>query len=118
MARMARIAISLPRDLLHDLEGLGRATKETRNTLIQRAARRILDDRTKQGRLKRYVDAYTKCPERPSEIAAAEATATHLLAGEACERFRFHPVVVRGKSAPAVNVADRRALYDRMDGRS
>jgi hypothetical protein len=33
-------------------------------------------------------------------------------------RFRFHPVIVRGRSNPAVNVADRRALYDRMDGRS
>jgi len=72
----------MPRELLHELEGLGRTTKETRSALIQRAVRRILDERTRRSRIKRYVDGYAKRPERPDEVAAAEAAATLLLAGE------------------------------------
>ncbi|MEK7765595.1 MAG: DUF2191 domain-containing protein [bacterium] len=32
--------------------------------------------------------------------------------------FKFRPLVVRGRAKPSVDVADRRALYDRMEGRS
>jgi len=34
------------------------------------------------------------------------------------KRYRFRPFIIKGGLQPGVDVADRRALYDRMEGRS
>jgi hypothetical protein len=62
------------------------------------------------------------------ELAARQGTSVkrlveaalreHLLAPKSRrEPFRFRPLTKRGRPVPGVNVADRDALYERMDGR-
>jgi len=47
-----------------------------------------------------------------------QALRAALTASEPDRRYRFRYVVVDGGGPPLVDVADRDALYDRMEGRS
>ena len=85
MANTEKIAISLPGDLVQTVERLRKLTGETRSAFIKRAIEMALKKRAQKVLIAKYVDGYRKQPETINEIAAAEATATHLFAGEPWE---------------------------------
>jgi metal-responsive CopG/Arc/MetJ family transcriptional regulator len=82
MARTRKVAISLPADLLGEVEKLRRATGESRSGVIQRGILRLLSDRERAARARKYVAGYRRQPESAGEIRAAEAAAADLLALE------------------------------------
>ena len=85
MAHIAKIAISLPGELVRRVEKSRKASGETRSSFIRRAIERILREEEERELIVRYQEGYRAHPETPEEIAAAEAAATQLLSGEPWE---------------------------------
>ncbi len=82
---VGKIAISLPSDLLADVERLRRTTGETRSGLIRRALELMLGRIEHDGMVREYVAGYLAHPESRSEIDSATATASEALAEEPWE---------------------------------
>lgn len=82
MPRTAKVAISLPSDVLTELERLRSETGESRSALVQRAIRQLIRDRRREERISRYIEGYRQRPESPAEIEAAERAAIDLFASE------------------------------------
>jgi metal-responsive CopG/Arc/MetJ family transcriptional regulator len=76
----AKIAVTIPEDLLAEVERLRRRTRETRSAVVQRALRVVVHEEEERERSRAYQDAYRKYPESDDEIAAAERAAASLLA--------------------------------------
>jgi len=77
-----KIAISLPRETLGELERLRRATGESRSAILRRAIENLGRERDREAKCKRYVEGYARQPEGAAEVAAAEAAAARLLSQE------------------------------------
>lgn len=78
--------------------------------------------------MKTTLDIDDRLLERAKRRAAQEGTTLRAVVedalraqlaprAEAKRRYRFAPPIVRGERAPAVDVADRNALYDFLDER-
>jgi metal-responsive CopG/Arc/MetJ family transcriptional regulator len=80
-----KIAISLPPDLLADVERLRRTTGETRSGLIRRALELLLGRIEREDMVREYVGGYLAHPESRAEIDSAMATASETLAEEPWE---------------------------------
>ncbi|MFH1018322.1 MAG: hypothetical protein V1798_09100 [Pseudomonadota bacterium] len=80
-----KLAISLPRSLLMQVEKFRKKTGETRSSLFQRAIRLFLDSHIRKDKIEQYVTGYSRHPETADEIKAAEAAASYLLAEEPWE---------------------------------
>ncbi len=80
-----KVAISLPRSLLDEMEKVRKKTGESRSSFIQRAIRAVLEGRERLARVEKYVSGYKQFPETEDEVKAAEAAATYLLAEEPWE---------------------------------
>ena len=80
-----KLAISLPRALLGQIENFRKKTGESRSSLIQRAIRLFLDSHVRKNKIEQYVTGYSMHPETADEIKAAEAAAAYLLAEEPWE---------------------------------
>jgi len=76
---VGKIAISLPPDLLADIERLRRETGETRSALIRRAVEHLLCRIELDGMVREYVQGYLDHPESKSEVDAATASASDAL---------------------------------------
>ena len=85
MRRSGKLAVSLPGTLLAAVEELRKETGESRSSFFQRAVRHLIQDREHRRRVHQYVEGYRARPESKAEIAAAEASATRLLAEEPWE---------------------------------
>ena len=85
MSMTEKLAISLPRELLAMVERIRRKTGENRSALVQRALRELVRSEERIARARRYTEGYRVAPETRSEVRAAEASATALLAGEPWE---------------------------------
>ncbi|MBI4563222.1 MAG: ribbon-helix-helix protein, CopG family [Planctomycetes bacterium] len=85
MNRVTRIAISLERDLLKEIERLREATGESRSALVRRAVLSLLRQSRLEERTRCYLEGYTRVPETEAEVRAAEASAVRLLAREPWE---------------------------------
>ena len=85
MAEVEKVAISLPANLLKKVESIRKTTGESRSAFIRRAIESALAARDREALIAKYEDGYRKNPETPDEIAAAEAAAIALLAGEPWE---------------------------------
>ena len=84
MARMKKIAISIPGDLVRQVEILRRQTGETRSGFISAAIALALRERERGKLVARYLEGYRRQPESKAEIAAA-AAGSRILAGEPWE---------------------------------
>ena len=80
-----KLAISLPRSLLLQMERLRKNSGESRSSFIQRAIRSLMESHVRREKIEQYVVGYSKNPESQDEIKAAEAAATYLLAEEPWE---------------------------------
>ena len=82
MARSQKIAITLPLDLFVEIERRRVPTAETRSGFIQRLLRRACLDESETSLVRAYVAGYEQYPEEEAEVAAAQAMAESVLAGE------------------------------------
>jgi len=71
--KVARIAISLPKELLARIERERKAAGQTRSGWIRRALEALLAARRKADRVAEYREAYRRMPETPEEIAESTA---------------------------------------------
>jgi metal-responsive CopG/Arc/MetJ family transcriptional regulator len=85
MRKAAKIAISLPEDVLAAVEKERQGSGETRSEFFRRAAERLLRLRREQEQIAQYIRAYQEKPETEDEIAATRRSASSVLAEEPWE---------------------------------
>ncbi len=85
MPKTAKIAISLPEDVLAAVERERRDSGESRSEFFRRAAEILLRRQQEQKMNELYVSAYQQMPETEEEIEAARRAASNILAEEPWE---------------------------------
>jgi len=71
---MAKIAISLPDEILQEIEKERLATGETRSEFLRRAVKAYFRNQRKQEDIDRYVRGYLEHPETEEELGWTSAT--------------------------------------------
>ena len=72
MARAVKVTISLPGDMLEQIEQERRARHETRSEFVRAMVEETFRGRHEQDKRARYVRGYEQGPETAEEIAAAD----------------------------------------------
>ncbi|HJX69675.1 MAG TPA: ribbon-helix-helix protein, CopG family [Dehalococcoidia bacterium] len=85
MPKTAKIAISLPEDMLAAVERERRDSGESRSEFFRRAAEILLRRQREQEMNELYVRAYQQMPETAEEVEAARRAASNILAEEPWE---------------------------------
>ena len=67
--KSVKIAISLPREAYRAMEGVRRRRKTTRSALVAEAIEQWLSALEREEDVQRYIEAYTRMPESPEEVA-------------------------------------------------
>ncbi len=80
MTKTAKIAISLPNDLLQDIERECKASGETRSELFRRAVRAHLRRERQRELEEQYIRGYTEMPETEEEVGWIHAAGLAALA--------------------------------------
>jgi len=76
---MAKIAISLPDDVLRDVEKERQASGETRSQLFRRAIKDLLKREREREATEQYIRTYREMPETEEELAWVEAASKAVL---------------------------------------
>ena len=79
---MAKIAISLPDDVLREVEKERQASGETRSQFFRRAIKDLLKREKEREATEQYIRAYREMPETPEEIEAWSTLGLEALAQE------------------------------------
>jgi len=82
MPKTAKVAISLPEDLLAAVEQQRIANRESRSQFFYRAAEALLKRERQQRAIEQYLRGYQQMPETKDDIDAARHAAGHILAEE------------------------------------
>ena len=85
MTKIAKIAISLPEDILEAVEAERKLKGESRSEFFRRAADVLLKQRWERMAAKEYVRGYQEIPESAEEIEAAHLAGSTILATEPWE---------------------------------
>lgn len=85
MPKTAKIAISLPEDLLRLVEEERNAKGESRSEFFRRAIETLWQQRLEEMEIKRYLEGYRRMPESPEEIEIAHRAGSAILAEEPWE---------------------------------
>jgi metal-responsive CopG/Arc/MetJ family transcriptional regulator len=85
MPKTAKIAISLPEDVLAAVEQARKDNGESRSEFFRRAAETLLRRQREQKMNELYVNAYQQMPETKEEVEAARRAASNILAEEPWE---------------------------------
>ena len=85
MPKTAKVAISLPEDVLAAVEQERRGSGESRSQFFRRAAEALLRRQREQEMSDLYVRAYRQTPETKEEVKAARRAASSILAKEPWE---------------------------------
>lgn len=85
MSKTAKIAISLPEDVLTAIEKEREDSGESRSQFFRRAAESLLRRRREQELNRQYIRAYKKFPETREEVEAARQASSAILAEEPWE---------------------------------
>ena len=80
----AKVAISLPLDLLHRVDRASRQRKVSRSEYFRQAAENLLAG-SPDDDVERYVEGYVKHPETDDEVRSARVSSSHALAAEPWE---------------------------------
>ena len=80
MTRAAKIAISLPEELLQGVDRKRRASGETRSEYFRRAVQALIHIDREREAAEQYVRGYMQNPETDSELAWVEAASHEVLA--------------------------------------
>ncbi len=82
MRNRNKVAVSLPQDLLDQVERMRKGSGETRSAVFERALEAYVATADQAASARRYVAAYQRRPERTGEQRAALAAALEALAAE------------------------------------
>lgn len=82
MPKTIKIAISLPNEMLTDVEQERSESGESRSEFFRRAVGALLRRRREQDKTERYVRAYQQNPETKEEIEAARHAASAIISEE------------------------------------
>jgi metal-responsive CopG/Arc/MetJ family transcriptional regulator len=82
MPKTTKIAISLPNEMLTDVEQERRESGESRSEFFRRAVEALLRRSREQDMTERYIRAYQQNPETKEEIEAARHAASAILSEE------------------------------------
>lgn len=85
MGKFAKIAISLPADMLEAIERERKVKGESRSEFLRRAAEAALLQDKERNAVASYVRGYRKTPESADEIASAHRAGSAILATEPWE---------------------------------
>jgi len=85
MAKSAKVAISLPEDVLEAVEMERKAKGESRSQFFRRAVERLLKQEQESSAVKDYVRGYQEVPESADEVEAAHRVGSAMLAEEPWE---------------------------------
>ncbi len=85
MPKTAKIAISLPEEVLVSVERERRNSGESRSQFFRRAVEALLRRQQEQEMSAQYIRAYQQIPETEEEIEAARHAASDILAKEPWE---------------------------------
>ena len=85
MAKCAKVAISLPEDVLQAVETERKARRESRSKYFRRAIEKLLKQERDFSAVKEYVTGYQKYPESAEEVEAVHRMGTAMLAEEPWE---------------------------------
>ncbi len=83
--KTAKIAISLPEDLLQNIEKERQARGESRSEFFRRAVETLLNLERERELDEQYIAGYKKYPETKEEIALAESTMLYAFAANPWE---------------------------------
>lgn len=79
MSNAKKIAISLPADLVAELERIMKKTGESRSAVIRRSIEFALKRKEMDSQVRRYMEGYLKYPETDEEKNIVKATALKTL---------------------------------------
>ena len=82
MAKTAKIAISLPEEMLSAVERERRSSGESRSQFFRRAVEALLRRQREQEMNEQYIRAYQQMPETEEEVEASRRAASSILAEE------------------------------------
>jgi len=82
MAKIAKITISIPEEVLNAVETERKESGESRSQVIRRAIELLLRQRKEQELSEQYIQAYRQMPETEEEVKAARQAAISILAEE------------------------------------
>lgn len=85
MGKSAKIALSLPEDVLEAVETERKARGESRSKFFRRAVERLLKQERESSAVKDYVRGYREFPESTEEVEAAHRLGSAVLAEEPWE---------------------------------
>ena len=77
---MAKVAISLPEEILQSIERERKATGESRSQFLRRAVEALLRQEREREAIEQYIRGYQQYPETEEEIGLAESTLADALA--------------------------------------
>lgn len=70
-AKSVKIAVSLPREAYRAMEGIRRRRKTSRSALVAEAIAQWLSALEREEDVRHYIQAYTRMPETPDEVAVS-----------------------------------------------
>jgi metal-responsive CopG/Arc/MetJ family transcriptional regulator len=79
MSKTAKIAISLPEEVLTAVEKEREGSGESRSQIFRRALELLLRQRREREMSEQYIRAYQQAPETDEEISAARRSASAVL---------------------------------------
>jgi len=82
MAKSAKVAISLPEDVLDAVETERKAKGESRSQFFRRAIERLLKQERESSAVQDYVRGYQEVPESAEEVEAVHRVGIAVLAEE------------------------------------
>ncbi len=82
MPKTAKVAISLPEDVLNNIEKERKARGESRSEFFRKAVERELKSEKESSAIRAYIQGYKKMPETTEEIAMAQQTALVVFSAE------------------------------------
>lgn len=85
MGRTAKVAISLPEDVLKAVEEERKVRGESRSEFFRRAAERLLKQERESSAIKNYIHGYREMPESVGEVEAAHRAGAAVLIEEPWE---------------------------------
>jgi metal-responsive CopG/Arc/MetJ family transcriptional regulator len=85
MEHSVKVTISIPADILGEIEQGRKERRETRSAFIRAAIEHVVRERRTQGDIERYIRGYQEHPESDDEIASAEQLSRAVLAEEPWE---------------------------------
>ena len=88
MSKTAKIAISLPEDVLNAVEEKRGESGESRSQFFRRAVEVLLKLQRERYQSERYIRAYSENPETEQEIESARHAASTILAMEPWDEKR------------------------------